>query len=106
MVSEAAAGAMWWAVVVLGAAAIYTVFGTTGSLIRSRAITRTPRGSTENDYWIFGFYNNPDDDNIFVKNRSLPQLTTNLGHPVGFVVMLLALLVLVVIDVLLIVTSM
>jgi len=76
------------------------------SLIRSRTNSRTENGSNEDDYWFFGFYNNPDDDSIFVKNRYLPQLTANLGQPAGLVVMLLALSLFVVLDVLLIVTSM
>lgn len=100
-VSKAAAGTPWWAVVLLSAAALYTIFGIAGSFIRSRP----EDGSDKREYWFFGFYNNPDDYDIFVKIPYIPQLTVNLGRPIGLMLMLLSLSVIVVIDVLLVATS-
>ena len=100
-VSEAGSSTPWWIVVLLSAVAVYVIFGMVGSFARSRSTD----GTDEDQYWFFGFYNNPDDDEVFVKNRYIPQLTVNLGRPMGRALMGLSLLVIVVLDVLLVVTS-
>jgi uncharacterized membrane protein len=100
-VSEAGSSTPWWIVVVLSAVVVYTIFGMVGSFISSRSAD----GTNEDQHWFFGFYNNPDDYDLFVKNRYIPRLTVNLGRPMGKALMFLSLLLFVVLDVLVVVTS-
>lgn len=100
MALEATAGPGWWGVAILTFGAAFTIFGMAGSFLRSRS-SEEPG---EDGYWFFGFYNNPNDDSVLVKIPNLPQLTANLGNPLGLGLMLLVLAIVLVLDVVLIVT--
>ncbi len=98
---QAAAGTPWWAVVVLTAVAIYEIVGIVGSFARLHSAV----DYGDDQHWFLGFYNNPDDEDLFVKVRSLPQITVNLARVTGKAIMLFSLLVFVGLDILIVISS-